>query len=199
MRAKSTILRVIAIGCALPVACLVAMTFALGATPQFFPHRRLPLGEVRGVVTGDGVAFVASADAGRVYKFDFDGDLLTWIDTRGRRIWIIQNGESISVWYRGQPSALDDPAFRVSDPHGAVASVEHNWLGHPFLVVRHAETATRASLQPWQLTVVQSPFPGLLWGPALIALLGVERWTSRGCQWRGKSDAPGPKGGQSAI
>jgi len=176
MCSKYTLVRFIAIGLAVVPACLAVTMCALGATPQFFRHQRLPLGSPDGVVTSADAVFVASGAAGRVYKFDLSGNLLTWIDIHGRPISIAQSGESITVHYSGRTWALEDPAFRARDPHGLVASVERNWLGHPALVVRRAEGTTRAALQPWYLTVVQGPYPGAVWPPAVIALLLVERW-----------------------
>lgn len=180
MHSVYTVIQVTAICLAVVAVSLLVVAKVFSTFPHWFSRQRLPLQVVHGVITSADKVFVADGYAGRVYKFDFNGDLLRWLDWPGRPIWIRSAGASIIVHYSGRDTPLEDPAFKIWDPHGVTASMERTWCGHPVLVVRRPDgTTTRRSLQPWYLTVVQSPYPADLWFLVFMASCLVGVWAAR--------------------
>jgi hypothetical protein len=158
----------VAIALALGMLALALPAMLFGAFPHWFSDRRLPLQEVRGVVPGEDAVFIGSSSAGRVCKFDLNGEQVDWHQFPFRPITLSRRDAVLIV--RGQP--IEDPAFRPGDPARAVsAEVEHTWWGHPILVVRRPGATERRELQPWYFTLVQTPWPGLVWWAFFIACL----------------------------
>lgn len=182
MRRTYLILRTFLICSIAIMLCLALLVLVLGAIPQWFARERLPLGSIRGTVFGNDAVYVASSTAGRIYKFSLNGDLLDWIDIHGRPIWITRQGNSIMVHYSGREWAIEDPAFRVQGPITDEGTIEHTWCGQPLLVANRLQSASKISLQPWYLTAVQSPWPGLLYGPLLIVMILVAFWAHKRIQ-----------------
>lgn len=162
------------------VAWCLAIAFILTTESfRWFDSRRWAVGSVDGVIASDDAVFVAESNHGRVYKFALDGTVIGWVDINGKPIRITRSGESIIVHYNSREWALDDPAFGVRDPGDVTAAIERTLWGHPLLVVRRADGNTKASLQPWYLTIVQSPYPGGVWPAAAIAFTLAAIWLRR--------------------
>jgi hypothetical protein len=158
----------VAIVLALGMLALSLPAMLFGAFPHWFAGQRLPLQEVRGVVPGEEVVFIGSSSAGRVCKFDLNGELVDWHQLRGRPISLSRRDDALVIG--GRP--IEDPAFHPGDPARAVqATVEHTWWGHPILVIHRPEGTERRELQPWYFTLVQTPWPGLVWWAFFIACL----------------------------
>lgn len=174
------LLYVASIVLALGAGCL-AIVFILMTELQYqLPSLRRPLDRIGGIIVSNDAVFLASWYAGRIYKFDFSGNLLNTIDVHGEPVWITQDGESVVVHYSGREWALDDPSFRVRNPGGTTATVERTWWGHPVLVVRRVGgMASRASLQPWYVTILRNTYPAALWIPIAFAFTLAALWLRR--------------------
>ena len=158
----------------LALAFIITVEFRRWATDQ-----RWPLGRIGGVVVSNDAVFVGSWYDGRIYKFDLAGNLLGWTDIHGEPIWIMRRGESIIVHYSGREWPLRDPAFRASHPSGIQATVDDTWWGHPMLKVSRPNQITKVPLQPWYLTIIQSPYPGGLWLPVAFLFVLLAVWVRR--------------------
>jgi hypothetical protein len=152
---------------------------------------RYPLDSVGGIIVSEDAVFIGGKHTGRVYKFGLDGALLDWVDTHGQPVSITQNGDSIVVHYSGREWALTNSGFRVSDPHGTIATVERTWWGRPVLAVRRSDgTTIRAFLQPWYLTLIQMPYPAMAWPLVAVAFGLIARWSrvkgNQGPSWENR-------------
>ena len=180
MQRVRVIIYVASVVLALSAGCLGAVFIITTELQYHFDHWRRPLNRVGGVVVSADAVFVASWYAGRIYKFDFAGTVLSTYDHPGSPIRITQREEFIIVHYSGEQHVLDDPAFRVIDPHGVTAGVHRTWWGHPVMVVRRPDGATtRVSLQPWYVTVLRSTYPAALWLLLAVAFGVVALWTRK--------------------
>jgi hypothetical protein len=165
------ILQCIATGLALVTGSLSVAVILVGAFPHWFEGRRLPLHNIRGVVPGQDEVFICSSTAGRVYKFDLNGGLVEWYQGSGRPMSISRRDDAIVVSGR---RPIEEAAFHPGDPaRAALAAVEHTWWGHPILVVSRPEGTVRVELQPWYFTLVQTPWPGLVWWALLVVFAMV--------------------------
>jgi hypothetical protein len=204
MRAKYLTIQCIAGGLALLTGGLSVAVILVGAFPHWFEGRRLPLHNIRGVVPGEDTVFICSSTAGRVYKFDLNGGLVDWYQFPGRPMSISRQDDRVVAGYGGG-RPIEDPAFHPGDPaRAAPAAVEHTWWGHPILVVSRPEGTVRVELQPWYLTLVQSPWPGLVWFPLLIVFGLAAGWASglrrrHGGRFPAEPDAAADGGGRRAF
>jgi hypothetical protein len=156
------------------------VTFMLGAFPLMFPNIRLPLGRIGGIaMTGDTV-IVASRTSGRILRYSSGGNLITWDQMPARPITLSVRDGRLLVSYSGtEHELLRRGSQHVFAPAPTEAVQEQTWWGHPVLRMRKSNGWVQGSLQPWYFTLVQSPYPGLLYGPLLIAILTIVRALAR--------------------
>jgi hypothetical protein len=163
--------------CVLAFALLTLLSLALGALPTLFPNDiLLPIGRIRGVEAVDDTLFVASGTSGRVMKYDLPRHTVTWDQMPKRPIEIAARDGSLVLSYSGEERLVLES--RLGERRRPTTKVECTWWGHPFVLLSSNNTTQRVELQPWYITVVQTPWPGLIYVPALILSLvfAHSRW-----------------------
>ncbi len=143
---------------------------------RWFSHQQWPLGKTGGVIVSGDAVFVGAWYDGRVYKFDFNGQVLDWFDNHGAPIWIEQHGDSIVINYSGSGRRLDQSGFRVTDAQGRSAEVVRTWYGQPLLVVRGPGGTRTVPLQSRWMTLFQHPYPAGVLVPICLGLILLARW-----------------------
>lgn len=167
------------------IAWCPALAFIVTNEAYFWLDRsRWAIGSIDGVVVSRDAVYIAEAHHGRVYKFDLDGNVVGWVDVHGQPIRITQEGRQVVVHYNRDERPINDPEFVVNDPGDVTATVTRSWWGHPSLEVHDSSGVRISSMQPWYLTLVQSPFPGGAWpataiGLSLVALFQYRRTEAR--------------------
>lgn len=154
---------------AVVVATLGAVSFTLGA--YGITGVRPPLGHVKGVAVVDRSIFVSSATSGCVFKFDDEGRLITLIQMPKRPISLKIENNQLIVYYSGDSIVLETGLDHRRGQFTAV--VDHTWWGHPRLTIVKGNSVRSIALQPWYLTIVQTPWPGLIYAPLFIVALGL--------------------------
>ncbi|MFQ5503087.1 MAG: hypothetical protein ACE5EQ_12460 [Phycisphaerae bacterium] len=160
---------------------------------------RWAVGHIESVVVSKDAVFLAN-DQRRVYKFALDGTVIDWVSIGGTPLHITRSGDSIIVHQSTNEWAMEDPGFRVRDPVGFTATVERTWYGHPMLAVDRAGVKTRVSMQPWYMTLLQAPYPGMFWvwvGFAFIFLAQCARRRLR--RLKQAAGSPGDSGKEVAC
>lgn len=153
---------------------MALLSFLLFLPSIWLVNVRWGLGSTNGVVVGKDGVFVASG--ARVYKFGLDGEMIKWVITPGAPIHITSADEHVIVHHGGESSPIGEAGFRVIDPGDMTATVERSWWGHPMLKVRDGTGVRVSSMQPWYLTLVQTPYPGVAWMlPATLLAWLAER------------------------
>lgn len=174
------VLYIVAAALAVLIGIPAATTMVVAAFKGDWNPLPRPLERMGGVIVSDDSVFVASWYDGRVYKFSFDGHLIGRSDGHDTPTRLTRRDGFVVVRSGSRERTLEDPAFRIRDPGGVMAEVERTWWGHPLLLVRRADgTTTRAPLQPWYLTMIQTPYPGMLWFFIMVGLVAVAMWARR--------------------
>ncbi len=127
--------------------------------------------------------FVASWYDGRVYKFSLSGELLSWYSINAEPISIVQREDKIVALHNNVETVIDARGFNIASNHDVVASVKRTWWGQSMLIVQQNGTEFTSPLQPWYLTLFQSPYPGGLWLPLAFVAFFLWRCLKSGSEF----------------
>lgn len=170
----------------LKICIILAISIAFGMTflfvvlnASFRLHKNHPwaIGVLGGFVVSRDSVFVADGDQGRVYAFELDGTPSTWIDLHRQPISISKKGSAIIVDDGTKSWPIEDKRFRLQDPGTLRVQITRTWWGQPILQ-SNINGWRKHPLQPWYITLVQSPYPGGCW-PAIAIILTWLYWYLR--------------------
>jgi hypothetical protein len=197
MRFVLTVLYVLVSVLAIGFAALAGQFLVYYWGVPLYPDWRAPLVSPGGVIASSDSVFIGYSAFCRVYKFDFDGNLLAQYYYHGQPISITAGENAVVVHHGTEEWTLEDPAFRIEDPQGTMAEIQRTWWGHPILVVRTPDETKRAEIQPWNVTVFRQLYPAGLSIPLFIVFWGASHELGKWLYKKRLQDARAAEAGQA--
>jgi hypothetical protein len=177
----------VSIGVGILAGCVAAISLFVALVAPVWSGLPRPLRYAElsgGIVRADDGFYIGSRYFGHIYKFDYNGRMIKVYE--GFEIPFRIEGQrnepdlsAIVVHHDGREQILERVDDRRVIRDNVQVQIRYGWFEQPILLVRQGVRITkRASLQPWYVTAIQTPYPGVIWYVltiSSIALAGLFR------------------------